>query len=375
MDSFRKLIFWLHLACGISVGLVVFTMSLTGVILTYEKQMIRWADGFHVSPPSPQAERLGLSALFTRVHEATGTRPSIVQIEAAREGPVKMRVGRMTIGVDPYTGESLGEGAVGVRRFFQQMIAWHRWLGQDGEGRAVGKAITGACNLAFLFILCSGAYLWWPRRWIWRHLRPIVFFRRGLPPKARNFNWHNVFGVWCVLPLLVVVATATFFSYRWTSNMLYSLTGEERAAGRATSPEEGPGPTQPLDPGILDSLFEQASILEPGWRVATIRIPVLEHLPVSFTMDRGNGTRPDLKSTVVLDGASGSLIEHRTYASLGRAETARNWIRWLHTGEAGGWVGQTLAGIVSLGACFLVYTGWMLSWRRLRAWAERRKNP
>ncbi len=38
------------------------------------------------------------------------------------------------------------------------------------------------------------------------------------------------------------------------------------------------------------------------------------------------------------------------------------WGRWLHTGEAGGIVGQTIAGIASLAAFLLVWTGLALAW-------------
>ena len=42
--SFRRVLFWCHLVSGLFVGVVVFIMSFTGVILTYEKQMLAWAD-------------------------------------------------------------------------------------------------------------------------------------------------------------------------------------------------------------------------------------------------------------------------------------------------------------------------------------------
>jgi uncharacterized iron-regulated membrane protein len=37
----------------------------------------------------------------------------------------------------------------------------------------------------------------------------------------------------------------------------------------------------------------------------------------------------------------------------------------VHTGEQYGIVGQTIALLASLAACFLVYTGLALAWRRL----------
>ena len=374
MIGFRKLIFWLHLICGIALGLVVFTMSFTGVVLTYEKQMIRWADAFNVNPPSHQTSRLGPSALLSKVHAEKGKRPTGIQFRSGLEEPARVYFGRESVVVDPYSGTDLGEGAVGVRGFFRAMIVWHRWLGQEGDGRAVGKAITGACNLGFLFIIITGSYLWWPKAWTWKYLRPIVFFRRGLLPKARDFNWHNVFGFWCAIPLFLVVATGTFFSYSWTTDVLYAVTGEERPRGGSGSGGGREKLVLPPDFDGLDELFDKATTLEPGWKIATLRLSDDPGAPVTFSMDRGNGFRPDLRSTLVLHRETGELAKRETYADLGRAQSARIWIRWLHTGEAGGWAGQTLAGIASLAGCFLVYTGWMLSWRRFRAWRERRRE-
>ena len=44
MKTFRSILFWMHLAAGAFAGVVVLIMSVTGVALTYEKQMIEWAD-------------------------------------------------------------------------------------------------------------------------------------------------------------------------------------------------------------------------------------------------------------------------------------------------------------------------------------------
>jgi uncharacterized iron-regulated membrane protein len=50
---------------------------------------------------------------------------------------------------------------------------------------------------------------------------------------------------------------------------------------------------------------------------------------------------------------------------------ARSILRFLHTGEVLGIAGQTIAGLVSLGGVFLVWTGLALTWRRFRAWRTR----
>lgn len=377
MQGFRNLIFWLHLICGVSGGLVIFIMSITGVALTYEKQMLRWADGFHIQPPSDQAQRLDPETLLTQARAKAGKLPSGALFRSDPGEPIRLYFGRESFAVHPYTGDRLGEGAVGLRKFFRTMILWHRWLGQEGEGRAVGKAITGACNLAFLFIVVSGFYLWWPKKWTWRLLQPVVFFRGGINGKARDFNWHNVFGLWSAVPLFLVVGTATFFSYSWTGDILYALSGEERPQSSSARGGESGG-RQKAAAAVnfegLNALWAKAAASAPGWKSLTLRLSERPGAPVTFLLDRGNGARPDLRSTLVLDRKSGAVVRSETPADIGPARNARSWIRWIHTGEAGGIVGQTLAGVASLAACMLVYTGWMLSWRRFRAWQERRRT-
>jgi len=75
--------------------------------------------------------------------------------------------------------------------------------------------------MAFLFIVVSGIYLWWPRRWSMQNLKAIMLFRGGLSGKARDFNWHNVIGVWSMIPLFFIVFSGAVISYPWVSGLVY----------------------------------------------------------------------------------------------------------------------------------------------------------
>ena len=44
MKKFRKIIFWCHLPVGALAGVVILIMCVTGVLLSYEKQITSWAD-------------------------------------------------------------------------------------------------------------------------------------------------------------------------------------------------------------------------------------------------------------------------------------------------------------------------------------------
>ena len=58
MKRLRKIIFWLHLPVGVIAGIVILNMCVTGVLLTYEKQITSWADtrGYRSAPPATQQQ-------------------------------------------------------------------------------------------------------------------------------------------------------------------------------------------------------------------------------------------------------------------------------------------------------------------------------
>jgi len=377
VKKFRQVIFWSHLITGILAGIVVLIMSVTGVLLTYEKQTVAWADtrGFEVVEV-PGASRLPIADL---VASARSTRPEIptgVSLKADPQAPavVMFPKGKFVL-VNPYTGAVLGEGATSTRAFFRTVTDLHRWLAASGDNLAVGRAITGACNLGFLFLVVSGLYIWWPKKWTAAQLRSVLWFRRGLSSKARDFNWHNVIGFWSLVPLFFVVLSGVVISYGWASNLVYVVAGEAPPAPRGAPPPAGPK-TEPPDIAIdgIEELVARAAAHTQGWRTLSFQLPTDAAAPVSFSLDAGTGGQPQHRSSLTLDRVTGEVVTWEPFASLSAGRRWRAILRFAHTGEVLGIAGQTVAGIVSLGACFLVYTGFTLSWRRYRAWSARRKT-
>ena len=80
------------------------------------------------------------------------------------------------------------------------------------------------------------------------------------------------------------------------------------------------------------------------------------------------GGQPHLRSTLTLNRQTAEVVRWETFSGNSLGQRMRLWLRFVHTGEAGGFAGQTIAGIASLGACVLVWTGLALAWRRFRAW-------
>lgn len=438
MQVFRRVLFWCHLVVGVIAGLVIFLMSVTGVLLTYEKQMRAWADArsYEVAAPAPGAPRLGVEALLARVQAAEPGTPTTVRVRQSPSAAAEVAFGReKTLFVDPYSGQVLGEDSKGVRRFFTVVTDWHRWLGRAGESRAWGRAITGAANLGFLFLVMSGFYLWWPPSWNRRAFRNILWFRRGLRPKARDFNWHNVAGFWMLIPLFIIVLSGVVISYPWAGNAVYRLFGETpppRPAAQGAGPQGGAGArgageagrgraAEPRAAGVagqagrdrgaapagagaaggpgrgrvagaegargggrggeavslagLDAAWARAMGHAPGWRTIQMQVPTAPDGPVTFNIDRGTGGQPQKQAELKVERGTGRVAEWTTFPDRTPGRRTRSILRFAHTGEVLGLTGQTLAGIASFAAALLAFTGISLALRRFGAWTRRRRDP
>ena len=102
-----------------------------------------------------------------------------------------------------------------------------------------------------------------------------------------------------------------------------------------------------------------------------MRLPESARRPVVFTIDTGDGGQPQKRATLTLDRATAATIRWETFADNNAGRRLRSWSRFVHTGEAFGVAGQTLAGVGSLGGVVLVWTGIALALRRLWAWRRR----
>jgi uncharacterized iron-regulated membrane protein len=378
MKRLRKIIFWIHLPVGVIAGVVILIMCVTGVLLSFEKQIVSWADtrGYRSAPPSAETRHLPVETLVAKAREARGADPTAVTLKSDPEAPAEVAFGReTTLFLNPYSGQVLGEGATSVRSFFRTMTDWHRWLGAKGENRNVARAITGACNLGFLFLVASGFYLWWPRNWNLKALRNQTWFRRGLPAKARDFNWHNVIGFWSAAPLFIVVLSAVVISYTWAGNLVYRVVGETPPAPRSANQQPARANNNEPQASAVTNIESAWSIAKgqvSDWRSITMQLPTSASAPLTFNIDSGTGGQPQKRSQLVLDRTNGAVTRWEPFSSYTRGRQLRSILRFAHTGEVAGIPGQVIAALVSLGGAVLVFTGLGLAIRRFYAWLSKR---
>lgn len=373
MNYFRKILFWLHLVAGVIGGIVIFIICVTGALLSFEKDIAEFAErDMRYVAPTENTQKLSVKDILAKVAEAKpNAKPSAIALPNKTNAAWQISLGReRQIFVNPFTGEITGEGASGWRGFFRTMTDLHRWIALSGEGRPIGKAITGACNLMFLFLAISGIYIWFPRRFSWKHFKAALTFRWKVTGKARDFNWHTVIGFWSSLILIILTLTATVISYTWATNLLYTLTGNE-VPPQQQQQQNQQGEQPVILPENLDAVWTKAENHAPNRKTISLRLPIAKDAAV-FTIDEGIYWNIFGRSTLTIDAKTAEISNWETYGEQNSARQIRTWFRFTHTGETGGFVGQLVGFFACIGGAILVYTGFALAIRRLWNWRSKR---
>lgn len=376
MTQLRRAVFLVHLTTGCVVGVVIFFLAATGFMLAWQKPIIAWQErGDRIAPPAAGTSRLPLDQLAAVAAGRQGKPPSSVTVYSAPSAPVEFDFGHNErLLLNPFSGAVLGAGAVKTRAFFDAVTSLHRWFGASQEHHTTARAVKGVFDLALLAMILTGAYLWLPRVWNWRRLRWSMLLRPGLTGKARDWNLHNVLGFWAALPLTVIVLTGAILVYGWATSLLYLAAGSplpQQAHKVKAAHHHG---HSGKDQATLQQILDAAAAHSPGWRSLRIAVPHKEE-SISVVSDSSDGGRPDLQAEMLFDGRTAALLSVTSFSSLSRGRQLRSFVKYIHTGEAGGLAGETLAGLTSLACCTLVWTGLSMALQRLRATRRATLHP
>jgi sulfite reductase (NADPH) flavoprotein alpha-component len=363
----------MHWFFGITAGLVLALMGITGALYSFEDEIV---DALNPDTlfVQPQGAYLSLAEMVTRVEAQAHDKVSMFRIEPDSNRIAQVwfqpapgqRRGEMH-NFNPYTGE-FTEDAVG-QDFFGFILNLHRFLAA-GE---YGKQVTAACTLILVFFCLSGLYLRWPRQVLnWR-----VWLTLDWAKKGRSFNWdlHSVFGTWCLIVYLLLAVTGLMWSYDWFSNGVTRLIGDPPVAGEQRRGSGGPRPAPgsrdaapvqaaPADyAGIADTIQKTAG---PDLKAYNLRMPQGPGQMATVFYVLKDAPHPRALNQITLDPANGQLKAVSRYAdkSYGAQLLVSNYS--LHTGSYWGLPGRIVITVAALLMPLFFITGWLLYLDRRR---------
>lgn len=365
----KKLLFQLHWLLGISAGLVLALMGVTGALYAFEgeimgalnPQVLRVAvRESGILPPVELVSKieaaagLSVAGLWVGTQSNNAARVFFTPKPGERRGPQRF--------FDPYSGELLADPS--GKAFFDLMLQLHRFLAIGDTG----KQITAASTVALVFFCLSGLYLRWPRQALnWRAWLTLDWAKKG-----RAFNWdlHAVAGTWCLAFYLCASLTGLYWSYDWYREgmtQLLSAAPAGQKGGKAGEQRERPDtsatPPHVDYPAIWRSLQDAAGPQLVAWN---LRLPAQVGKPATVAYLRKDAEHPRALNQLTLDPLNGQVRRHQRYADQPFGAQLLASVYALHSGEYFGLPGRILMALASLSMPLFAITGWLLYLDRRR---------
>ncbi|MEO6873583.1 MAG: PepSY-associated TM helix domain-containing protein [Opitutaceae bacterium] len=346
MSAFtRKVLLPLHLWAGLTIGLILVVVAVTGSMLVFRPQLERRLDSqkFVVEPG---LVRLAPDDLVARARAAhpTGEIESIRYYGDPTAPFLVYFSNRDYVHLNPYTGSVLG-----VRQRYGSLFGWaegmHKFLLLEPT---IGEPIMGYVALIFGIIIFSGIVLWWPASR--RALKAGLTLNRRLKGRPWTLNLHKTFGAYAAVMLLISVSTGVPISLDWAKDALYPLTGS-----KLTLPPIPPAAAKSAAFIGFNAVASSIAAVFPGAEEGYIPMPK-KGLITAYVLEAG-AAHPYARSYVWLEPSAAKIIRAAPYRQAGTGYRLYYWMASLHTGQIGGPVVQFLLLCGALSIPVLAYSG------------------
>lgn len=385
---FRKVNDWLHLWLGLSSGIVVVIVSLTGCIYAFQKEISSLTQSYHhvkaenkpFLQPS-QLKAIAAKAAFgpggdTGVNRITG-----ITLRSPKESTIAAYMhkedGYTTIFLNPYTGEVLKHKAL-KSDFFRFILEGHfnLWL-----PRKIGQPLVSSFVLVFIVLLISGLIMWWPKRWNKANRKKSLTVKLDASKKRLNYDLHNVLGFYAMIIALVLAVTGVVFGFQWFAKSYYwSLTGGKTLVKLERAKSDTTIAKNTALVNAEDILYAQIRKEHPGTEGAiTINFPHLKSdtYYVIYNPDNDVFYRRELRffDQNTLKELKGRGAYTKQFASLSPGEKIYRMNYDIHVGAIAGLPGKILMFFISLICASLPITGFCIWWGRRNKKSLKREVP
>ncbi len=231
----KRITGWLHLWLGLVSGIILLAVTLSGTVFVFCDEIVDLCGGSakYVQAPA-NAKKMSPEELLAKFHEQVPDRKAFY-FDTYREADRTFRVasatkppkdknaekaekpkgkGRGPRGVfayhylDPYTGKVMG--STKSYEFFYVVAHIHAQL----LAGKFGKTVVGVASIIFFIQLISGLILWWPKKWN-KTTRTTAFkIKSGTKWRRKNYDFHNVFGFYSLLPAVFITITGLIMAYK-----------------------------------------------------------------------------------------------------------------------------------------------------------------
>ncbi|RKS42808.1 putative iron-regulated membrane protein [Gillisia mitskevichiae] len=365
--TFKKIIFQLHKILGLTTGLVVFIVAITGCCWSFREEIESLYDDYKKVAPQNESiltptkakeiakEVFPNNTVHGTVFKKADDAIEVIFYDAEPEF-------YQSVFLNPYTG-----GVIQVDNHFTGFFAFildghmHLWLPNE-----IGEQVVGVSILIFIIIIISGFFLWIPKKR--KNLKQRLQFdwKKTTRWKRKNFDLHTVIGFYICSLALILAFTGSIMSYNWLKYVVYKSTGGEKETEfiipENTSETLVNNETIPMDHLIVKLMNE-----EPEAESFELHYPHSKDESIYIEVSNSKGLYYDSDFRFFDQNTLEEIETPSVYGKYENANVADKILRMnydIHIGAIGGIAGKIIAFLVSLLTATLPVSGILLWYGR-----------
>jgi uncharacterized iron-regulated membrane protein len=387
----------IHLYAGLTCGLIVIAVCLTGTIYVYNTEVREFFDSERYFVEK-EGEAIPLDELKSTLETQLGGQVVGFQVFGLEGRTHQFSLKKsgeensITYFVNPYSGEVLADNAqkTTTETFMGYLFSTHRWLLLDKvetpildsmSNQDLGRLINGIATSLFLLGVLTGIFLWLPKK--------AINWKQGLTVKWSG-NWkriihdlHNTLAFYSILALFIMAVTGPYWSFGWYK------TGWQKTWDTYQAPKEEPKANSvPEAEPIQDSLPQPAA---PVFYLDELLALSKHQLPyegnVRFTLpEDAEGEIGVSKSRIGFFARAGAdqlkvipatleVKETVLFGNLPVRQQIGKSVKALHTGEIFGQFTKFLWVIACAIATSLPITGTLIWWNKRSKKGKKKSAP
>ncbi|WP_295803070.1 PepSY domain-containing protein [uncultured Microbulbifer sp.] len=365
----RRVFFILHKYAGLTLGLLLSLIGLTGSLLVFDHALDE-----KLAPETvtfnPSEQPASFAEIFAAAQAAVPGNPQPTRLMTPRQpgSPFVVRLpkpegapGPIEVAVSPTDAEVLAVRGWGTSGYAMTWVYRLHYTLLSGNN---GKTIVGFMGLLLMVFCITGAVLWWPKksRRNGRNWKRAFSISRSGNRFRFYFDIHQVFGIY-FLPLLLVISfsgVTLVFPQQVRAVVGTLFTTEPLAA----LPESAASNGAPISPDTAAAIGQQVF---PDGELKRIYLPRNERDSFGLSYRAAGEVWDNYGASFVrLDQYTGEVLMVENVSEIPLGNKILRWQFPLHNGDALGLLGRWLVLLAGLTPALLFGTGCYLWWQKRR---------
>jgi uncharacterized iron-regulated membrane protein len=362
----KSLIHIIHLWLGLSTGLVVFIISITGCIYAFQSEIQDATQNYRFTEINEKKQALKPSVFERLAHKALPNKHLHAINYPGKGRSVEAIFYNFEpdyyyiIYFDPYTSKVLKIVDM-HQNFFHWILDGHFYLWLKPE---IGQPLTSYSTLLFVFLLITGIILWWPKNKSAAKQRFWFKWKSTTQWKRKNYDLHNILGFYSSIILLVIAITGIFFGIQWFTYGIYSMAGGKKDL-LFTEPKStiNPKEIKDINEPQIDKIYTKIKVEHPNALAVEIHTIESDSSVIAVNTNTRKGAFWSIDYRYFDQYSLKELDTKTIYGRIKDANFADKLIRMtydIHTGGIFGFTGKLLAFLLSLVSASLPISGFLI---------------